>query len=219
MLTLKNNEMITIIITEDQRMFRESIREILTNTKIAKVIAEASNGYELLELLNQHKPDLILMDIAMPGMDGIQTTVKAIQKQPDVKVICLSMYGEEQYYFSMVEAGAKGFVLKSAGIHELQNAIAEVSIGGTWFSAELIQKVIAKNNCLPSKKKTSILTDRELEILSLICQSLTNEQIAEKINISPDTVKWHRANILSKTDCTNSAGLVIYALRNKLIGI
>lgn len=211
--------MIKIIIAEDHRMFRESIRELLINSKIADILAEASNGVELLELLNQHKPDIILMDISMPGMDGITATFKALEKQPDVKVICLSMFGEEKYYFSMVEAGAKGFVLKNAGIHELTNAIIEVSKGGSWFSTELIQKVISNINPKLKKKEASLLTDREMEIIKLICQSLTNEQIAEKINISPDTVKWHRANILSKTNCTNSAGLVIFAIKNKLIEI
>jgi DNA-binding NarL/FixJ family response regulator len=216
---MTNNQMIKIIIAEDHRMFRESIREILTNAKIAEIVAEASNGLELLELLDDYKPDLILMDISMPGMDGIEATVKAIEKQPDVKVLCLSMFGEEKYYFNMVEAGAKGFVLKNAGIHELKNAIQEIAKGGSWFSAELIQKVIANINLKPRKKKTTALTDREVEILTLICQSHTNEQIAEKINISPETVKWHRANILSKTACNNTAGLVMYAIKNKLIEI
>jgi DNA-binding NarL/FixJ family response regulator len=211
--------MLKIIIAEDHRMFRESIRELLTTSKIAEILGEASNGIELLELLNTHKPDLILMDISMPGMDGITATVKAIEKQPDVKVLCLSMFGEEKYYFSMVEAGAKGFVLKNAGIYELTNAIIEVSKGGSWFSSELIQKVIAGINPRQKKKDASLLTDREIEILKLICQTLTNEQIAEKINISTDTVKWHRANILSKTNCKNSTCLVIYAIKNKIIEI
>ncbi len=211
--------MIKLIIAEDHRMFRESIRELLINAKIADILAEASNGIELLELLDHYKPDLILMDISMPGMDGITATIKALEKQPDVKVLCLSMFGEEKYYFSMVEAGAKGFVLKNAGIHELNNAIIEVSKGGSWFSPELIQKVISTINPKQKKRDVALLTEREVEILRLICQSFTNEQIAEKINISSDTVKWHRANILSKTNCNNSAGLVIYAIKNKYIEI
>jgi len=211
--------MTKIVITDDHRMFRESLRKILTIEKVAEVLAEASNGLELLEILDEHHPHIILMDISMPGMDGIEATKKALEKQPDVKVLTLSSFGDEKYYFSMVEAGAKGFVLKSAGIVELQNAIAEVAKGGSWFSTELIQKVIANLNARPKKKVVSVLSERELEILKLICESLTNEQIAKKINISFDTVKWHRANILSKTACTNTAGLVIYAIKNKLIEI
>ena len=209
--------MITLIIADDHRMFRESLRKILTMENIAEVIAEASNGKELISLLDEHQPDIILMDIAMPLMDGIEATKKAIEKQPDVKVLALSSFGDEKYYYSMLEAGGKGFVLKNAGIMELQNALVEVSKGGSWFSTELIQKVIANLNAKPKKSDALILSEREIEILRLICQSLTNDQIAEKLNVSFDTVKWHRSNILSKTNCVNSVGLVFYAIKNKLI--
>lgn len=211
--------MIKVIIADDHRMFRESLRKILTIEKVVEVLAEASNGIELLELLDQYKPDMILMDIAMPDMDGIEATKKTLGKQPNVKILALSSFGDEKYYFSMVEAGAKGFVIKNAGLVELQNAISEVAKGGSWFSSELIQKVVANINAKPKKNKLTELSERELEILKLICESHTNEQIAEKINLSIDTVKWHRANIISKTDCSNTAGLVIYAIKNKLIEI
>jgi DNA-binding NarL/FixJ family response regulator len=211
--------MTKIIIADDHRMFRESLKKILTIEKVAEVLAEASNGIELLELLDQYNPDIILMDIAMPGMDGIEATKKALEKQPGVKVLTLSSFGDEKYYFNMVEAGAKGFVVKNAGLIELQNAIAEVAKGGSWFSTELIQKVVTNLNAKPKKKTVSTLSEREVEILKYICESLTNEQIAEKVNLSIDTVKWHRANILSKTGCSNAAGLVIYAIKNKLIEI
>ena len=211
--------MTKIIIADDHRMFRESLKKILTIEKVAEVLAEASNGIELLELLDQYNPDIILMYIAMPGMDGIEATKKALEKQPGVKVLTLSSFGDEKYYFNMVEAGAKGFVVKNAGLIELQNAIAEVAKGGSWFSTELIQKVVTNLNAKPKKKTVSTLSEREVEILKYICESLTNEQIAEKVNLSIDTVKWHRANILSKTGCSNAAGLVIYAIKNKLIEI
>jgi DNA-binding NarL/FixJ family response regulator len=211
--------MVNLIIVDDHKMFRESLRMILTGKKVAKVLAEASNGNELLDLLDTHKPDLILMDISMPGMDGIEATKKAIEKQPGVKVLTLSSFNDEKYYFSMVEAGATGFVLKSAGIFELKNAISEVSKGGSWFSTDLIQKVLANLNVKQKTNKANDLTDRETEILKLICESLTNEQIAEKLCISIDTVKWHRGNLLSKSGCSNSAGLAIYAIKNKIIEI
>lgn len=210
--------MIKIIITDDHRMFRESLRKILTIEKVAEVIAEASNGVELLELLDEHKPDIILMDISMPEMDGIEATKKAIEKQPTVKVLTLSSFGDENYYYNMLEAGAKGFVLKNAGILELQNAIIEVSKGGSWFSSELIQKVISKLNS-KTKQVPTILSEREIEILKLICESYTNEQISKKINLSFDTIKWHRANIMSKTNCSNTASLVLYAIKNKIIEV
>jgi DNA-binding NarL/FixJ family response regulator len=211
--------MIKLIIVDDHRMFRESIRKILDVEKIVEVMAEAGNGKELLSLLDTYTPDLILMDIAMPEMDGIEATKKAIEKQPNVKVLTLSSFGDENYYFSMVEAGAKGFVLKNAGIAELEKAINEVANGGSWFSSELLQKVIINMSSKPKKESTSDLSEREIEILKLVCESLTNEQIAEKISISYDTVKWHRANLLSKTGCSNTAGLVMYAIKNKMVKI
>jgi DNA-binding NarL/FixJ family response regulator len=211
--------MTKIIIADDHMMFRESLRKILTIEKVADVIAEASNGFELLELLDTLRPEIVLMDISMPGMDGIEATRKAMEKQPELKVLTLSSFGDEKYCFSMIDAGAKGFVLKTAGISELQSAIIDVARGGSWFSNDLIQKVVANFNGKQKKNVSSVLSERELEILRLICESYTNDKIAEKINISYDTVKWHRANILNKTSCTNTAGLVIYAIKNKLIEI
>jgi len=211
--------MVTLIIADDHRMFRESLRKILTMENIAKVIAEASNGNELLTILETKNPKIILMDIAMPGMDGIEATKRALEMQPDLMILALSSFGDEKYYFKMLEAGAKGFVLKNAGINELQNAIEEISKGGTWFSPELIQKVILNLNSKQKQNNNLILSEREIEILKLICESLTNEQIADKLNISFDTVKWHRANIMTKTKCTNTVGLVFYAIKNKLVEI
>ena len=211
--------MIKLIITDDHRMFRESLRKILTLEEIADVIAEASNGKELLELLDHHKPDMVLMDISMPEMDGIEATTKAIEKQPWLKVLTLSSFGDEKYYFHMVEAGAKGFVIKNAGIAELEKAIAEVGAGGSWFSSELLQKVILSMSAKPSKEVLIVLSDRELEIIRYICEGYTNEQIAEKVNLSYDTVKWHRSNMLSKTGSSNTAGLVMYAIKNKIVNL
>jgi DNA-binding NarL/FixJ family response regulator len=211
--------MVKIIIADDHRMFRESLRRMLTIEKIANILAEAANGVELLELLEHHQPEIILMDIAMPEMDGIEATKKALEKHSALKVLALSAFNDERYYFSMVEAGVKGFLLKNAGILELQNALKEVAAGNCWFSSELLQKVIANLNAKPSKNIASELSERELEILKLVCESLTNEQIAEKLCISYDTVKWHRSNLLSKTECTNTAGLVLFAIKNKIIEI
>lgn len=211
--------MIKLIIADDHKIFRESLRIMLTSKKIAEVVGEASNGHEVLELITLNKPDLILMDIAMPGMDGIVATRKAKEIFPDIKILTLSSFDDENYYYSMLESGAMGFVVKTAGIHELKNAITEVANGGSWFSTVLMQKIIANINLKQKKNSASTFTDRELEILKLICESLTNEQIAEKINLSIDTVKWHRANLLTKSGCSNSAGLAIYAIKNKLIEI
>ncbi len=210
--------MINVLIADDHRMFRESIAKLLMVEKVANVLAQASNGQELLDLLKIHKPDLVLMDIDMPLVDGIEATKKAMEKYPDLKILVLSSFGEEKYYFKMVEAGAKGFILKDASLGELTNAITEVANNGSWFSSALLQKIIV-NISTQSKEPQSELTSREIEILKLVCESYTNEQIAEKINLSIDTVKWHRANLLTKSNCSNTAGLVIYAIKNKIVDV
>ena len=211
--------MIKLIIVDDHRMFRESIRKMLTIEKVADVIAEASNGKEFLKLLDTFTPDVVLMDISMPEMDGIEVTKRAIAKQPNLRVLTLSSFGDDKYYFNMIEAGAKGFVLKDASIAELENAIKEVGEGGSWFSSELLQNVILKICAKPQKEEVVALSEREVEILQLICSSLTNEQISAQINLSYDTIKWHRANLLSKTGCNNTAGLVMYAIKNKIVKV
>jgi DNA-binding NarL/FixJ family response regulator len=209
--------MVKVIIVDDHKIFRESLSKLLAVEKIAEVIAEAGDGRQLLEMLDKYTPDLIIMDISMPNMDGIETTKKALEKKPELKVLTLSSYGDEKYYHKMVEAGAKGFVLKNSGISELERAINEISNGGTWFSNELLRKVIINISKSPTKEIE--ISERELEILKYICDGLTNDQIAEVIHLSPDTVKWHRNNLLAKTRCNNAAALVLYAIRHKLIEI
>jgi len=211
--------MIKIIIADSQAMFRESIRIVLSIENFADVIAEASDGKELLELLKHSSPDVVMMDISIPSMNAVDVTKKILEKQAEMKILALSSFCDEKLCLKMIEAGAKGFIMKTSGIEELKSALSEISIGGNWFSDDLKQKVIANLGGRPGKNAVSFLSERELEIIRLICQSYTNEHIAEKINVSFDTVKWHRANILSKTNCPNTAGLVIYAIKNKIFEI
>jgi len=208
--------MINIILVDDHSIFRESLKRLLMAEKIGNVIAEARNGKEFLEIIENTLPDLVLMDIAMPIMDGVEATRRAIDKHPGLQIIALSMFGDEKYYQKMIEAGAKGFVLKNADIDELENAISEVISGGNWFSNELLRKVIfsmSKNNV------NELLSSREHEVLRFICKGYSNEQIAQELNLSFDTIKWHRSNILSKTGCKNTASLIMYSIRNKLVEV
>ncbi len=209
--------MYKIIIVEDHPMFRQSIGLLLEKEEIAKVIANAANGKEFLDIIDKYEPDVVLMDIAMPVMDGIEASRLALEKKPDLKILTLSSFGDEHYYFKMVEAGVKGFILKDSSLAELEQAIGTIAEGGNWFSGELIKKVITSIN--KSQKNNSLLTEREIEVLQLICQGQTNEQIGESLGISYDTVRWHRSNLLSKTACVNTAALVMYAIKNKLIEI
>lgn len=206
--------MIKIILVDDHSIFRESLKRLLIAEKIADVIAEAKNGKEFLDIIENGMPDLVLMDIAMPVMDGIEATKKAIEKYPNLQILVLSMYGDEKYYLLMIESGVKGFVLKNADIKELEYAILEVASGGFWFSNELLRKIILSN---AKKSQNEKLTPREFEILQLICNGYSNEQMANLLHLSFDTIKWHRSNILSKTGCKNTASLIMYSIKQNLV--
>lgn len=211
--------MYSVIIVDDHRMFRESLKKMLQMEGFVKVMGEASTGSEFLKMLATHTPDVVLMDISMPEMDGVEATRKALEIQPDLKVLTLSSFGDERYYYSMIESGVKGFVLKSSGIHELLQAIEEVSSGGSWFSNELLRKVISSIGKSTNKNVKNELTDKEVEVMRFVCEGYTTEQIAKDLNLNYETVKSIRDGILKKTNSPNTAALVMYAIRNSLIEI
>jgi DNA-binding NarL/FixJ family response regulator len=201
-------------------MFREGIKVLLSNSSKLEILSEHKNGKEFIDKICELTPDVVLMDISMPVMDGIEATQKAMSIKPELNVLALSMFGDEEYYFKMVHAGVKGFVLKSSGIRELENAIFEVAQGKNYFSSELLRQIIV--NIKSDKEKEpekQLLSLREIEVLRQISNGFSNEEIAEKLNISVTTVKSHRANLLAKTNCNNTASLVMYAIKNKLIKI
>jgi DNA-binding NarL/FixJ family response regulator len=217
------NEKIKLIIVDDHLIFREGLRKVLSESELLEIIGEASNGIEFLNLLENFSPDVVLMDIAMPEMDGIEATRKAITDHPDLKIIGLSMYGDQEYYYKMVHAGVKGFVLKKSGKKELEAAIFEVAKGEYFFSNELLRNIIL--NLSPEKPSTNghdkevKLTKRETEVLHELCKGLTNSEIAENLCISQKTIDTHRLNILAKTGSKNTFGLVMYAIKNKIVEI
>ena len=207
-----------VIIVDDHTLFRNGLRILLNNLENYHVIAEAANGKQFLELLNTIVPDLVLMDISMPVMDGIEASAIAHQRYPDMKIITLSMYGEEDYYYKMVNAGVKGFVLKNSDIKEVKTALDIVYEGGSFFSSELLQNLVNSLKSAPkSKEFHTELSEREMEILILICQGMSNQEIADKLFISKRTVDKHRANILEKSESKNTAQLVVYAIKNRLV--
>ncbi len=153
-------------------------------------------------------------------MDGIAAAQKALQKYPDLKIITLSMYGEEDYYYKMVDAGVKGFLLKNSDMNEVKTAIETVLDGGNYFSSELLHNLVNSLRTSTNKKAPQTeLSEREIEILILICQGLSNQEIGEQLFISKRTVDKHRANILEKSQCKNTAQLVMYAIKNQLVEI
>ena len=210
-----------IIIVDDHLIFRQGLTSIITSENIATVIGEASNGIEFIELISKMKPDIVLMDIDMPHMNGLDATEKAIKLIPELKIIVFSMFSDEEYYHKMIERGVKGFILKTSGINELENAIHEVMRGESYFSNELLRKIISnfehKNNSKFTKKE--MLSEREIEVLQQICLGLSTDEIGEKLFISPKTVKTHKSNLLAKTITKNTPALILFAIKNKIIKI
>lgn len=212
-------EKIRIIITDDHQLFRNGLKILLNAFPEFEVTGEASNGEEFLRLIRETCADVALMDINMPEMDGIEATRKALKICPGLDIIALSMYGEEEYYYKMVDAGAKGFVLKDSDISEVKEAILTVKKGGSYFSQELLYHVIQKIKHRENESKSANLSKREKEILLKICEGLSNQEIAENLFISKRTVDKHRANLLGKTSSKNTASLILFAIRHKLIEI
>jgi DNA-binding NarL/FixJ family response regulator len=212
-------EKIRIIITDDHQLFRNGLKMLLEASPEFEIVGEASNGEEFLRILRNCTADIVLMDINMPEMDGIEATKKGIKICPSISVIALSMYGEEEYYYKMVDAGAKGFLLKDSDISEVKEAILTVRKGGSYFSQELLYHVIQKIKHRESESKSANLSKREKEILLKICEGLSNQEIAETLFISKRTVDKHRANLLGKTNSKNTASLILFAIKNKLIEI
>lgn len=212
-------DIIKIIIVDDHQLFRNGLKMLLNACQEFEVVGEASNGKEFLELLSIMSADIILMDIDMPEIDGIEATRKGLKICPGMNIIALSMYGEEDYYYKMVDSGAKGFLLKDSDINEVKEAIVTIYKGGNYFSQELLHHVIQKIKHREQEVKEANLSKREKEILSKICEGLSNQEIADSLFISKRTVDKHRANLLGKTNSKNTASLILYAIKNKLIEV
>lgn len=217
------NKKISVFLVDDHDIFRDGVKLLLSSENVAEVVAEARNGKEFLENLGKINPDIVLMDIAMPEMDGIEASRLALEKNPNLKILALTMYGDEKYYYQMIQTGIQGFVLKSSGISELTRAISEVYAGGNYFSNEILYKIIknvnqnkAEDNN-PENNPLAKLTNREIDVLKLIVTGLSNEEIAEKLAVSVSTVKSHRSSLLAKSSSRNTASLVMYAIKNKIV--
>jgi DNA-binding NarL/FixJ family response regulator len=214
----------TVFIVDDHQMFRDGLKFLLAKIENIEIIGEAENGLEFLKKIENLKPDIVLMDISMPELDGVQATKKALQKYPDLKIIALSMFGDEEYYYKMIHAGVKGFVLKESGSNELEVAINLILDNQNFFSEELLRNIIfnigkEKNTPVVIQDENSPISKRELEVLQLICSGLSTVEIGIKLNISKRTVEGHKSSLIAKTSTRNSVNLIMYAIKNNLVEI
>lgn len=211
-------EPIRLIIADDHIVVREGLVALLEDEPDLKVVGQAGTGREAVALVRQHWPDIALLDIAMPDMNGLEATRQIAAEMPEVKILILTMHEEEAFFFEALRAGAAGYVLKGAGSEELLSAIRAVHEGGIYLSPQLAGELV--RDYLERHARPPVddpLTPREREILSLIAQGLTNRDIAERLTLSINTVKTHRLHIYRKLDLHDRAGLIDYALRRGLL--
>lgn len=201
------------IIADDHALFRQGLKLILMELDDIEIIADVPNGKELLEAVALFPPDLVIMDINMPLLNGIEASRILAKEHPEVRILVVSMYGDEQYYNSVIENGAKGFILKEADNTELKTAVRTILNGKTYFSQELLLRLIRSKQA-PTQIN---LTPREQEILNLMCEGNGTAEISSRLFLSERTVENHKASLFGKTGCNNSLSLVIFAVKNKLV--
>ena len=218
--------MIRIALVDDHSLFRKGLKVLLASRPDFNIVADVGSGEEFLSALMQVQPDVVFMDYAMPEMNGAETTRRAVELLPDLKVITLSMFGDNAYYSQMMSSGAKGFLLKDSEFSEVVEAVETVYGGGTYFSASLLESLShsmrsagAAGRLGDDIAESDRLSEREIEVLVAICQGLSTQEIADKLFISKRTVDKHRANILDKSGCKNTASLVVYAIRNGFVEV
>lgn len=213
-------EKLKILIVDDHKLFREGLKLLLGNLDEIGEVWEASDGEIFLNMIKTCTPDLVLMDIEMPVINGIQATIKALEKYPDMKIMALSMYGDEEYFQKMIDAGVCGFLLKNSEFSEVRKAILTAADGNNYFTEEILYRLVNRMKSKTQQNEPEVtLSEREVEVLQLICKGLSNQEIADKLFISKRTVDHHRASLLTKTDTRNTASLVIFAIKHKMVEI
>ena len=204
-----------VLVVDDSPTARLALRQALESDEAIQVVGEASNGAEAIRLCAELQPDVVLMDLVMPDVDGVAATHAIRQSHPEVQVIVLTSYDGEEQVHAALQAGAIGYLLKSISVDQLAQAIRAASAGKPTLSPEATQALIHAATRSPAQPHS--LTERELEVLALLAEGLTNSQIAERLVISRSTVKSHVSNILSKLDVATRAEAVVLAWQHKLI--
>jgi len=212
---------IKLAIVDDHALFRRGLKSMIEEQEEIDMVLEAENGARLVEQIDEHRgrlPDVVLMDLKMPEMDGMEATKYLRTYYPDVKIIVLSMYDDDKFIIHLIELGAHGYLLKNADSEEGVGAVKSAVRNGDYFndhiSKVMLKGLIKKNKVKPTFSKNVKLTGRQLEVLRMICKEMTNVQIAKRLCLSVRTVEGYRNSLLEKTSSNNTAGLVMFAVKN-----
>jgi DNA-binding NarL/FixJ family response regulator len=212
---------IKIAIADDYKIYRDGLKVGLSSDENMEIIAEADNGEDLMKLLESNSPDVILMDLKMPIMDGMEATKQVRKKYPAIKVLVVTMYDDDKFIIHLMENGANGYLLKNAEPDEIIKSIYAVKENGYYFNdvvnKALLKKLVLKNNLKPSFNQNIDLTEREQEVLKMICEEKTAAEIAKEIFLSPRSVEGIRQRLIEKIGVRNTAGLVMFAVKNGLV--
>ncbi|MBS1629951.1 MAG: response regulator transcription factor [Bacteroidetes bacterium] len=215
------NKPLTFFITDDHQIFRQGLRMALSDDPALECIGEAGNGKELLEQLKFIQPDVILLDLKMPEMDGMEATREVRKQFPDLRILILTMHDDDQLVLHLLEAGANGYLVKNTDADEIKLALHSCKDTGYYFSDYvsnlMLRSIIKKNAPAPTFRENVELSDREKEVLLLICDGCTMAEIGEKIFLSPRTVEKTKTSLYEKTGAKNSAGLIMYAVKQGFV--
>lgn len=212
---------IRVLIVDDHAILRDGIRSLLDRQEGIGVVGEASNGYEALARIEELQPDIVLMDVAMPVMDGLEATRRVKEEHPEIKVLILTQHDSQEYVAPLLQAGASGYVLKRSGGREVVTAIRQVYEEGAFLEPGVARHVLRDyaQTLEGEKPGKPILTEREHQVLELVVEGRSNKEIARALVISPKTVSVHRSNIMAKLGVHNSVELVRYVIEHNLFGL
>ena len=214
---------IRIALADDHALFRKGMMAMLQTIDDFEIVGDAANGKELINIIPHVRPDVVLLDLQMPVMDGVQTAEVIHARFPNVKMVVVSMHEEDRFIIHLLEKGVHGYILKDSDPEEVENAIRRVLDDGFYYS-DLVAKAMHRKVVTRQSQKQPLLfnsklqiSQRELEVLQFTCQGLSTTEIGEKMFVSPRTVEGHRLRLLEKTETKNVAALVAYAFKNDLI--
>jgi DNA-binding NarL/FixJ family response regulator len=210
---------IRILLADDHALVRAGFRAILQNIDAFEVVAVAGDGVDALRLIELHQPDVVLLDITMPGLTGLEVAAHVTKTWPSIRVVMLSMHATEEFVLQALNAGAKGYLLKDAGTEELETAVRTVAGGETYLSPLVSKHVVSGylQRVRAPASPVEQLTPRQKEVLQLIAEGLTNKEIARRLDISGKTVESHRTQLMERLDIHDIAGLVRFAIRVGLV--